>query len=258
MAVEVQTEAYQGPFDLLLHLIVRDEVDLYDVSLSEIVDAYIAELGRMHDLELEVATEFLMIAATLVELKSRRLLPDDGNFDLDDELALWEERDLLLARLLECKTFKDAASALERLATVAGRSFPRLCGLDDKFLDLIPDPLESVTAADLSAAYRRALAPKPTLRLDLLHVTPIRFTVAEVVQELIVDLPDRGRITLRELTAQFAERLDIVVHLLAVLELYKEGFVELGQQRMFGDISIEWIGRTDLDAEALTADLYEG
>src|SRR4051812_30287684 len=106
MSFAVQTPVYDGPLDLLLHLILREEVDLYEVSISEIVDAYLAELSRLETCDLEIATEFLLIAATLIELKTRRLLPDDDRFDLDDELGLWEERDLLLARLLECKTFK--------------------------------------------------------------------------------------------------------------------------------------------------------
>ena len=109
MAIDVATPVYEGPFDLLLHLILKEEVDIHEVSLSTIVDAYLAELAKMQYFDLEIATEFLLIAATLVELKARRLLPGKEAVDLDDELALWEERDLLLARLLECKTFKDVA-----------------------------------------------------------------------------------------------------------------------------------------------------
>jgi segregation and condensation protein A len=105
MGYEVQTPVYDGPFDLLLHLILRQEVDLFEVSLSTIVDAYLTELERMETLDLEVATEFLLIAATLVELKTRRLLPGPAELELDEELLRFEERDLLLARLLECMTF---------------------------------------------------------------------------------------------------------------------------------------------------------
>src|SRR5918994_4368800 len=112
MPYEVQTPVFEGPFDLLLHLILQEQVDLYEVSLAEIVDAYLEELERMETLDLEVATEFLLIAATLVELKARRLLPGLEEVELDEELLRFEERDLLLARLLECKTFKDAARAL--------------------------------------------------------------------------------------------------------------------------------------------------
>ncbi len=109
MPYEVRTPVFEGPFDLLLHLITSEQVDLYEVRISHIVDAYLAELERMEALDLEVATEFVLIAATLIELKCRRLLPGRDDVDLDEELAVWEERDLLLARLLECKTFKDAA-----------------------------------------------------------------------------------------------------------------------------------------------------
>src|SRR5215212_9500789 len=116
MAYAVRTPVFEGPFDLLLHLILRQEVELWEVSLSAIVDEYLGELDRMHSLDLELATEFLLIAATLIELKTRRLLPGHSNLDLDEELLRFEQRDLLLARLLECKTFKDAAAALQTLS----------------------------------------------------------------------------------------------------------------------------------------------
>src|SRR5918911_4530937 len=119
MAYAVQTPVFEGPFDLLLHLITREEVDIYQVSLSGIVDAYLAEMERMGPVDLDPATEFLVIAAVLVELKSRRLLPGSDDPDLDDEFAWVEERDLLLARLLECKTFRDAGAALSRLTGAA-------------------------------------------------------------------------------------------------------------------------------------------
>ncbi len=125
MAFDVATPVYEGPFDLLLHLILKEQVDIYEVRLATIVDAYLQEIEKMQGLDLEVATEFLMIASTLVELKARRLLPGRDDVDLDDELALWEERDLLLARLLECKTFKDVAAVFGRFADDADRSFPR-------------------------------------------------------------------------------------------------------------------------------------
>ncbi|MEJ7585790.1 MAG: segregation/condensation protein A, partial [Acidimicrobiales bacterium] len=148
MAYEVQTAVFEGPFDLLLHLILCEQVDLYEVSLTTIVDVYLAELDRLESCDLEVATEFLLIAATLVELKTRRLLPDAVDGDLDDELALWEERDLLLARLLECKTFKDAARALAVMADVAQRSHPRRAGVEERFLDAAPDLLAGITPLD--------------------------------------------------------------------------------------------------------------
>ena len=161
---EVRTEIFEGPFDLLLHLILRDEVDLYEVRVGDIVDAYLVELDRMEQLNLEVATEFLLIAATLVQLKSSRLLPGSEALDLDEELALWSERDLLLARLLECQTFKAAAQALEQLARVAGRGFPRTAGPDERYLELVPDFLEGIGPDDLRAALLRATVSRPVPR----------------------------------------------------------------------------------------------
>jgi segregation and condensation protein A len=123
----VSTPVFEGPFDLLLHLITREQVDLWEVSLSDIVEQYVATLEAMRTaLDLEVATEFLLIAAVLLELKARRLLPGRDDVELEEELGLWEERDLLLARLLECKTFKDAASSMLRLMDTAGLAWPRV------------------------------------------------------------------------------------------------------------------------------------
>ena len=133
MAFAVATPVFEGPFDLLLHLILREQVDIYEVNLSRIVDAYLEEIERLQVIDLDVATEFLLIAATLVELKARRLLPGRDDVDLDDDLALWEERDLLLARLLECKTFKDVAGVFSKLADDADRSYPRTAGPDERF-----------------------------------------------------------------------------------------------------------------------------
>ena len=204
----VSTPVFEGPFDLLLHLILREQVELYDISLSTIVDAYIAELNRMEHLDLEVATEFLLIAATLVELKTKRLLPGDDDVDVDEDLSLWEERDLLLARLLECKTFKDAAGMLWNLHATASRSVPRTVGPDDRFWDLAPDMLEGVTPEQILAAYKKAVTPKPVPTIDLFHVAPVRISVIDTVTDLCVELPRRGPVSFRELTSTLIDRLD--------------------------------------------------
>jgi segregation and condensation protein A len=259
MPYEVTTPVFEGPFDLLLHLILREQVELYDISLTRIVDAYLQELEAMETFSLEVATEFLLIAATLIELKTRRLLPGDDDLDLDDELALWSERDLLLTRLVECKTFKDAAVALQGLSNEASRSFARVAGPDERFIDLTPDLLEGVTPADVRAAFFRAVTPKPQVRIDLDHVAPIRASVTDAVVELMEELPLCGTISFRELTGALVERLDVVVRFLAVLELFKQGFVDLDQPRTFGDIQIVWLGRDRSELEELApVDVYDG
>ena len=259
MSYEVTTPVFEGPFDLLLHLILREQVELYDISLTRIVDAYLQELEAMETFNLEVATEFLLIAATLIELKTRRLLPGDDDLDLDDELSLWSERDLLLTRLVECKTFKDAAIALQSLTNDAARSFPRVAGPDDRFIDLTPDVLEGITPEDLRAAFLRAVTPKPQMRIDLDHVAPIRASVTDAVVELMEELPLAGTISFRELTGALVDRLEVVVRFLAVLELFKQGFVDLDQPSTFGDIRIVWLGRDRSELEELSpVDAYDG
>lgn len=259
MSVAVQTPVFEGPFDLLLHLILQEQVDLYEVSLASIVDAYLAELARFEELDLDLATEFLLIAATLVELKARRLLPGDADIDLDDELALWEERDLLLARLVECKTFKDAARVFSVLTEQASLAFPRTAGLEDRFLDVAPDLLEGVEVSDIQAAMVRVLTPTPVPRVDTAHIHSIRVSVTDAVEELLHELPMVGRVTFRTLTASLIDRIEIVIRFLAVLELFKQGCVELDQRESFGDIEVVWVGSSGVAIDDLVAvDVYEG
>ena len=258
MSIDVDTPAYTGPFDMLLQLILREQVDIYEVSLSTIVDAYLTEIDKMRDLDLDVATSFLLIAATLVELKARRLLPNMADVDLDEEFALWEERDLLLARLLEAKTFKDVSTVFARLAEDADCSFPRLVGPDERFADVMPDMLEGTSLTRLRNAAIAALTPRPVPTVDLFHVAPITTTVADAVAELIDELPRVGTITFRRLTGDLVDRIEVIIRFLAVLELFKQGVVEIDQPERFGDIEIEWCAGTDVDTETILVDAYDG
>ncbi len=253
MPYAVRTEVFEGPFDLLLHLILKQEVDLFEVSLTRIVDAYISELERMEALDLDVATEFLLIAATLVELKARRLLPSLEDVELDEELLRFEERDLLLARLLECKTFKDAARALEARVRLADRSLPRRAGPEEPFRSLAPDPLERVAPSRLLAAALRALAPKPDPLVSIEHIAPIRASVREAVEWLIAQLPESERVSFRDLVRDAPSKLEAIVRFLAVLELYKQGAVDIEQFTNFGDLQLRRLqeGENALDAASL-------
>ena len=259
MSIDVDTPVYTGPFDMLLQLILREQVDIYEVSLSTIVDAYLTEIDKMRDLDLDVATSFLLIAATLVELKARRLLPNMVDVDLDEEFALWEERDLLLARLLEAKTFKDVATVFARLAEDADCSFPRLVGPDERFADVMPDMLEGTSLTRLRNAAIAALTPRPVPTVDLFHVNPITTTVADAVAELIDELPRVGTISFRRLTGDLVDRIEVIIRFLAVLELFKQGFIELDQPAAFGDIEIIWVGSPALGgADLAGVDTYDG
>ena len=259
MSFQVQTEGFSGPFDLLLQLILKNDVDLYEIRLSEIVDAYLDEVAKLEACDLEVSTEFLLIAATLVELKCRRLLPVDDDIDLDEELGLWEERDLLLARLLECKTFKDASAVLVGLMDRASRTHPRRSGLEEQFLSLTPDPLAGMTADKLRRAFLRVASERPKPEVSLAHVSVVRASVTDAIETFVDLLPTSGPRTFRQLTEGIDERLEIVVRFLAVLELFKQGMVDLEQATSFGDLTVVWIGDEDDRELAVTgADRYEG
>lgn len=243
MPYTVSTPVFEGPFDLLLHLITREQVDLWEVSLSDIVDGYVSTLEEMRaGLDLEVATEFLLIAAVLLELKARRLLPGTDDVDLEEELALWEERDLLIARLLECKTFKDAAIAMGRLIDNAGRSWARSAGLEERYADLAPDLLAGVNPLRLAESMQRMMEPKPVARVLLEHVAPVRASVRDAVEELVEELPRAGKITFARLTSGLVERLEVIVRFLALLEMFKQGLVDLDQATSFGELTVTWLG----------------
>jgi segregation and condensation protein A len=256
---DVVTPVWSGPFDLLLHLITKDEVELWEVNLSDIVDAFVAEIEQMQTLDLDLATEFLLTAAVLVELKTRRLLPGRSDVDLDEELALWEERDLLIARLLECKTFKDAARAIDRLADRAGLALPRTAGIEEAFLGIAPDLLAGVTPDQLAAAFGRASEPKPIPTVDMDHVAPIRVSVADAVAELVTKLPRIGPTSFRQLAASAPTRLDVIVTFLALLEMFKQGLINIDQSERFATLRVEWIGGDNPDAIAdLLVEDYQG
>jgi segregation and condensation protein A len=239
---QVSTPVFEGPFDLLLHLVSREQVDIWELSLASIVDEYVAAIQRMQALDLGVATEFLLIAALLLELKARRLLPEPSGAEEEEEVALWEERDLLLARLLECKTFKEAAAAMSRLMATAELSAPRRAGLEERFAGLAPDPLEGVRAVQLRDALARLLAERPSPVVNTDHVAPIRASVADTVAVLVERLPATARTTFRELTAGLSERIEVIVYFLALLELYKRGMVDLSQAGKLAELHVAWIG----------------
>lgn len=262
MVYEVRTPVFEGPFDLLLHLILRDEVELWEVSLSAIVDGYLAEVDRLTapdgsgatgGIDLDVATEFLLIAATLVELKARRLLPGLEEVELDEDLLRFEERDLLLARLLECKTFKDAAAALETRQRHAERSVPRRAGPEDPYRFLEPDPLERLRPSALRAAAVRVFRSVPPTFVDTDHVAPIRASVRDAIDTVLRLLPESEPMSFRAIVAGVRDRLEFVVRFLAVLELYKQGLVDVAQFTNFGELVVRRIepGGGALDTTAL-------
>jgi segregation and condensation protein A len=256
----VATPVYEGPAEVLLHLVNSHEVDIFDIPLATLVDDFVAEVASWSTVDLATLSEFLVIAALLVEIKSRRLLPGPDDVEPDEELAGWEERDLLLARLLECQAYAAAADAFSALMERAARAVPRTAGLDEDLADLAPDLLAGVTAGDLAEAFGRATAERPPPSVDLYHVTVDTVTVADAVAELVVRLPGAGHATFRELTGHLRARIEVIVCFLALLELCKQGRVELRQGGTFGELDVDWVSGAPTDAALARSDTdeYEG
>ncbi|HEY5097367.1 MAG TPA: ScpA family protein [Acidimicrobiales bacterium] len=260
MTASVSTPVFEGPIDLLLQLVNSHEVELYDVPLAAVVDAFVAEVAGWESVDLHTLSEFLMVASVLIELKSRRLLPGPDDIDPDEELVGWEERDLLLARLLECQAYAAAADGFAVLFEQAARSVPRTAGLELDFVVHAPDLLEGVTPDQLAAAFLRATAERPVPVVDLYHVTVDTVTVADAVSDLSRRLPSVGATTFRSLTRHLTSRMEIIVSFLALLELCKQGRVTLDQGHTFGDLEVGWLAddRRPVPVGAGLYDEYEG
>jgi segregation and condensation protein A len=237
----VRTEVFEGPFDLLLHLIARQQVDIWQVSLSRITEDYLAEVRRMQELNLEVATEFLVVAATLLELKAARLLPSpDG--EPDEVEALLEERDLLFARLLQYRAYKQVAGLFgvrmaEQSAYVARRP-----GADDLLERVAPNLLADVRPEDLARLAAAAFIPTSVPEVSTDHIAPVRLTVSEAVVELADRLRLGEPVAFESLLHRDAPTIEVVINFLALLELYKRSLIELEQSATFGAIMVRWSG----------------
>ena len=242
MAYAVSTPVFDGPIDLLLHLVSSHEVDVLDIPLLPIIDQFVQVLSEERErIDFNQLSEFLLMASILIELKSQKLLPGQEAVDDEEDLIGWEERDLLLSRLLECQAYAAAADVFVALAEQASRSVPREVGLDDDFVVHAPDLLAGVTPDDLARAFLRGSTERPVPRVDLWHVTVDTVSVSETVTELI-GLPESERATsFRALVAHCTTRMEVIVRFLALLELCKMGRVGLGQGTTFGDLQIAWI-----------------
>jgi segregation and condensation protein A len=243
MTFEVRTRVFEGPLDLLLQLITSHQLQIQDLSLVEVVHEYLGFLDEMRDLDLEVTSEFLLIAATLIQLKARHLLPDDEPFDLDEELALAEERDRLLSRLLACLTFKDVAAVLVHRMDAASLRHGRAVGLPTEITPMAPDVVVPVDIRELAAIAELAFAT-PHADPDLDHLD----LDLPSVQDAMVDLQGRmATVAVAEfddVVAHCSRDVEVVAYFLALLELARWGIVRVSQDTPEGAISIAY------DAEA--------
>lgn len=237
MAYEVKTAVFEGPFDLLLQLITRHQVDITRVSLVDIVTEYLAHLDAMRDMDLEVTSEFLLIAATLIHLKARHLLPDDRDLDLDDDLALLEERDRLLARLLACVTFKDVAAVLAHRMGEARRLVPRRAGIDQEIEAPTPDVRIHMGPDEFARLAAKVLAPRPS-DPDTDHLDLDLPSVDDAITDLRIRIGQEMESTFDELVGHCTRRVDVVAYFLAMLELARWGAIEVAQPDWLSAITV--------------------
>jgi segregation and condensation protein A len=232
----VELPLFSGPFRLLADLILEQKIDICDVSVASVTDRFLAESQRWN---LEDATWFLAICSVLLEMKIGRLMPSHREQDEDDILG--SSPDLIYARSLELTAFRKVAVELARRLEDEADYFTRDIGPGPEFAHLYPDPMLALIPSDLAKLAAQLLRPPPTL--DLSHVTPVRYTVAEAMSAIEDRIAAIGRsATFREMVSDCEERIHVVVRFLALLELYREGKVEMQQAATFGEIEVQWRG----------------
>ncbi|WP_246066354.1 segregation and condensation protein A [Geodermatophilus aquaeductus] len=242
----VRLTNFEGPFDLLLQLIGRHQLDVTEIALSVVTDEFIAHLRALGDeLDLDQASEFLVVASTLLDLKAARLLPA-AEIEDEDDLELLEARDLLFARLLQYRAYKEAAAFLRERETVAAGRYAREAPLEPRFAELLPEVLLGITPERFAALAAKALTPKepPTVGVGHLHAPPV--SVAEQLLAVRAALVGAGTLTFASLTGDCATTMEVVARFLALLELYRQQRVTFTQLTPLGELHVRWTGPADV------------
>ncbi len=245
----VRLDNFEGPFDLLLQLIARHKLDITEVSLSRVTDEFIAHVkagGAVWDLE--QTTSFLVVAATLLDLKAARLLPQ-GDVEDEEDLALLEARDLLFARLLQYQAFKRVAGLLEGRLADESRRHPRAVGLEERFATLLPEVLIGIGLDAFAALAAQALRPKPAEELPLQHIHAPQVSVRDQAEVLVERLRGAGTLSFRALCGDSPDTATTVARFLALLELFREGVVGFEQASPLGELTVRWTGADDAEIE---------
>src|SRR5258708_1610052 len=238
---EVHLDNFDGPFDLLLGLISKHKLDITEIALSAVTDEFISYIGALADQwDLDLVSHFLVVAATLLDLKAARLLPS-GEVDDEDDLALLEARDLLFARLMQYRAYKEAAKILAAQMAVQVRMFPRRVPMEEGFADLLPEVLLGLTPEQFAAIAGAVLAPRKPPVVSTAHLHMPRTTVLEQTGIVATLLRASGRASFRELSANCEDTYEIVARFLAVLELYRDKFVSFEQGAPLGELFVTWI-----------------
>ncbi|BBU22872.1 segregation/condensation protein A [Mycobacterium xenopi] len=257
---QVRLTNFEGPFDLLLQLIFAHRLDVTEVALHQVTDEFIAYTRAIGpDLELEETTAFLVVAATLLDLKAARLLPA-GQVEDQEDLALLEVRDLLFARLLQYRAFKHVAQMFAELEAAALRSYPRAVSVEDRFANLLPEVLLGVDAQRFAQIAAVALTPRAAPVVDIEHLHHPTVSVPQQAEQLLELLEARGIgvwASFSELVADCGAPIEIVGRFLALLELYRAGAVAFDQAEPLGVLQVSWTGERPTSEDLVKADSSE-
>ncbi|MEE1746871.1 segregation and condensation protein A [Streptomyces sp. JV184] len=238
----VRLANFEGPFDLLLQLIARHKLDVTEVALSKVTDEFMAHIRAMGpDWDLDQTTEFLVVAATLLDLKAARLLPA-AEVEDEADLALLEARDLLFARLLQYRAYKRIAEILSDRLASEGRRFPRTVGLEPHHAELLPEVVISIGAEGFAALAVKAMQPRAEPQVYVDHIHAPLVSVREQAEIVVARLREAGEASFRTLTEDAPDTLTVVARFLALLELYREKAVALDQDEALGELLVRWAG----------------
>ena len=249
----VRLDNFEGPFDLLLSLISRRQLDVTEVALSKVTDEFLSYLTAAGEWDLGQATEFLVIASTLLDLKAARLLPA-GDVEDEEDLARLEARALLFARLLQYRASKLAAAYLAELERAQSRRHGRNAGLEPRFAQLLPDIMIGVTPSRFAKLAALAMAPRPAPELRIDHVHVPRVSVREHMLVIRERLRRNGAATFRAIVADCRNTLEVVARFLALLELYRDGAVAFDQAAALTELRVRWIAAEGAEFEDDTVD----
>jgi len=251
----VKVDQFEGPFDLLLQLISKHKLEVTELALHQVTDEFIAYIrGQGSEWDLDEASGFLVVAATLLDLKAARLLPS-GEVEDEEDLALLEARDLLFARLLQYRAYKEVSAIFADRMANAARRLPRTVGLEPQFAALLPEVLIEIGPDHFAALAAKALAPKPVEQVSISHVHVQRVSVREQAGIIVDRLRRQRTATFRSLVSDCDSVLLVVGRFLALLELYREQVVTFEQLAPLGDLTIRWTG--DDETEVSVTDEFD-
>jgi segregation and condensation protein A len=239
----LQLNNFEGPFDLLLQLIAKHQLDITEVALSKVTDEFIAHFkAQGADWDLEQTSSFVLVAATLLDLKAARLIPSGEVEDDEEVLALLEARDLLFARLLQYRAFAEIAGWLDQTLTIERRRHPRPGGLEPQFAALLPEVRIPATPDRLARIAATAMVPKPSARISLEHLHAPQVGVREQAEVVVERLRTARTLTFRVLVEDAPDRLTTVCRFLALLELFREQAITFDQESPLGELTVRWNG----------------